>query len=145
MINLDMFKNMTLLKKICIGLFILFVISLVYCLWNRKNLLMIQNNKEKLAEQFNTDNIKFTMYYVNWCPHCVNTKPHFKKILGDKKINGKNVHITMVDCEKNPELAEQANVESYPTIKFSNNGEEVDYNGERTEQGFMSWLKEKLL
>ena len=145
MINLNTLKNMTLFKKISIVLFIIFIISLGYCLWNRKQLVNIQNNKEKIAEQFNTDNIRLTMYYVDWCPHCVEAKPHFEKLVGNKTILGKNVNIEMVDCEKEVEKAAKANIKTYPTIKLNNNGNVIDYKGERNERGIMSWLKRQLL
>ena len=87
------------------------------------------------------------MYYVDWCPHCVSTKPHFKSLMdqhNNSKIGGKTVRIEMVDCEKNPEKAEAAGVEGYPTIKLENNGSTQNYEGERTKKGFLSWLKSKL-
>jgi len=62
----------------------------------------------------------------------------------NKNINGKVLKVAMVNCEKNPELAEAAGVEGYPTIQFELNGKRHNYEGERTESGFMSYIKNML-
>ena len=88
------------------------------------------------------------MFYVDWCGHCKNTKPHFKAFMknNDQKIiNGKKITIQMINCEENQEnanLAQEMNVEGYPTIMASSNGTYFNYDsGPRTEDGFSSWIK----
>ena len=47
----------------------------------------------------------------------------------------------MVNCEKHPELAEKANVDSYPTFVLNNGNK---YTGERTLKGFVNFLKSNI-
>ena len=56
----------------------------------------------------------------------------------------KTLNIVMVDCEKNPELAEKAGVEGYPTFIYEEGDKKEVYNGERNEMGFLGYLKEKI-
>ena len=90
--------------------------------------------------------VVIVLFYVDWCPHCVSTKPHFQKLMAhnNENINGKVLKVAMVNCEKNPELAEAAGVEGYPTIQLELNGKRHNYDGERTEAGFMSYIKNML-
>lgn len=40
-------------------------------------------------------------------------------------------------------MAEQFQIQGFPSLKFFINGEPVDYNGERTKEAISSWLKSK--
>lgn len=143
--DLKFFNNMSKTKVICLVLFVLFVGSLAFCLLNRKNLINTQLLKERtMSESFANSQAKFTMYYVDWCPHCVSTKPHFKNLMNNKELKNLPVKVSMVNCEENPKEAERAGVESYPTIKLEKNNKMEDYPGERTVKGMLNWLKKKL-
>lgn len=129
--------------NLCILLFVAFIAVLVYTIYNRRDLISIQDNKEKENfEYYANSKPSFTMYYADWCPHCVDAKPHFKKLMGSS-WKGK-VALKMVDCEKEPELAKREKIEGYPTIKFVKNGEESIFEGPRTYAGFESFLQKNL-
>jgi len=88
------------------------------------------------------------MYYADWCPHCQKIKPEFKEFMGNGTVNvgGKSVHVDMVQPEKEPEKAKGVDVKGYPTFLYSDaNGRVVEYSGPRTSNGFMEFLKEKIL
>jgi len=62
------FKDLSMVGKICLVLFVVFVLTLGYCLYNRKNLIATQVEKEQqgITESFNTNtDAKMTMYYVD--------------------------------------------------------------------------------
>ena len=82
------------------------------------------------------------MYYVNWCPHCVNTKPEFWKLMNS--LERKNVNTRMIDCEKNYKMCEESGIEGYPTFLLNRNGEVHTYEGERTTVQFLEYLREML-
>ena len=97
-----------------------------------------------------TSNAKssFIMYYADWCPHCQKIKPEFKQFMGNgtMNVNGTNVRLDMVQPEKEPEKAAGVDVKGYPTFLYSDaSGKVVEYNGPRTPDGFMAFLKEKIL
>ena len=48
--------------------------------------------------------------------------------MGTKKINDVKLNFTTVDCDANPDLAEQYKVESYPTIILQNKDQKITYD-----------------
>lgn len=85
-----------------------------------------------------------TLYYTEWCPHCKTVKPDWAKLQQDlhgKSINGKHIVVEMVDCDKDKAKAEAAGVQGFPTIKFTVNGQSMDYSGERNYAAFKSHIE----
>jgi len=115
--------------------FFIFILFFIYSLYNKKNLL------KYIKEDYASNTHNFKMYYVDWCPHCVNAKPHFKKLMNHKKINNHKIKYHMIDCEKNPKLAEQANIDGYPTLILNDHKK---YNGERDYNKFLHFLHKNI-
>lgn len=79
-----------------------------------------------------------------WCGHCKRLKPTYEQVAIDFK-NEPGVVIANVDADaaSNRPLAQKYGVGSFPTIKFfpkGNKEEPLDYDGERTEEAFVSYL-----
>ena len=88
----------------------------------------------------------FTMYYADWCPHCKSVKPAFAEWAKNGFINvgGKNVAVSMVQPEKEPEKAKGKTIKGYPTfILETADGKTFEYEGERTPAGYQKFLEEK--
>ena len=87
------------------------------------------------------------LFYVDWCPHCVSTKPEFAKVvqkMNNQKVNGKNVKVHACNCEGSQveqEVAKENNIQGYPTIKLIKNSEVLDYNGGRNAEEMMDFVK----
>ena len=97
------------------------------------------NNKVSGGEN---SNIKFILYYVDWCPHCKVVLPEWKKLENDKELN--NIHIEKINCEENESAAKDNNIEGFPTILFKHNGKVESYENERSYASFKSFLKSKM-
>jgi thiol-disulfide isomerase/thioredoxin len=88
----------------------------------------------------------FTLYYAEWCPHCKSVKPAFAEWAknGFVSVGGKNVAVSMVEPEKQPEKAKGKSIKGYPTfILETADGQVFDYEGERTPAGYQKFLEEK--
>ena len=88
------------------------------------------------------------LFYVDWCPHCVSTKPEWKKLenLDNKKINNKTIKVLANNCEgSNAEkgVANDVGVEGYPTIKVLKNNSVVDYNGARDANSIKTFVEKE--
>jgi thiol-disulfide isomerase/thioredoxin len=98
------------------------------------------------ASYVSTSPYKFTMYYVDWCPHCHHAKPEFDKLGPIQTIGGKKVLCSAIEAEKNPDAVAGKKISGYPTIQlYDPQGELVqEYSGARTESGFRSFLQGNL-
>jgi len=81
-------------------------------------------------------------FYAPWCGHCKKLAPIYEEVAKKLKHN-KNLVIAKMDSTTN-EVSE-VNIKGFPTIKFWPGGKKsapMDYDGERTEEGFVKWLKQ---
>jgi len=81
-------------------------------------------------------------FYAPWCGHCKQLTPIWDK-LGETYKDHPTIVIAKMDSTAN-EL-EEVKVQGFPTIKLFKKGtnEIVDYNGDRTEEGFTKFLEEE--
>lgn len=94
----------------------------------------------KESININNGSKKLVLYYENWCGHSVRMLPEWAK-LEEENTNG--VEIKKVVCSTDKALCQQERIKGYPTIKYyDGNGGVFDYDGERTKEGFLSFLSE---
>jgi thiol-disulfide isomerase/thioredoxin len=89
----------------------------------------------------------FTLYYADWCPHCKTVKPVFKDFMGDGvlNVNGSSVKVRMVE-EKQIQKGVDPEVQGYPSLLYSDSaGKIVEFQGPRTADGFLEFLKTQVL
>lgn len=79
-------------------------------------------------------------FYAPWCGHCKQLVPVWDK-LGEKYADHASIVIAKMDSTAN-EL-EEIKVQGFPTIKLIKSGtnEVIDFDGERTEAGFVKFLE----
>merc|ERR1711971_930634 len=79
-------------------------------------------------------------FYAPWCGHCKQLTPIWDE-LGEKYADHASIVIAKMDSTAN-EL-EEVKVQGFPTIKLFKKGsnEAIDFNGERTEAGFVKFLE----
>ena len=98
-----------------------------------------------------TDSLKgadtFTLYYADWCPHCKAVKPAFEEWAknGFVSVAGRNIKVRMIQPEKEPEKTAGKEIKGYPTFMLETaDGKSVEYQGDRTPDGYMAFLEENL-
>jgi len=79
-------------------------------------------------------------FYAPWCGHCKQLVPIWDELAENFKDN-EAIVVAKMDSTANE--IEDVKIQSFPTIKFfpKGGGEVVDYNGERTLEGFTKFLE----
>jgi thiol-disulfide isomerase/thioredoxin len=89
----------------------------------------------------------FTLYYAKWCPHCKTIAPIFADFSKDGSINvgGKTVFLTMLEADEDAAKMKGKPVKGFPTFLLEKaNGQNVEFDGERTPEGWKKWLAANL-
>lgn len=82
------------------------------------------------------------MFYAPWCGHCKRMKPEFSKAADELHKEGFQGRLALFDCTQNPKIAEELEIEGYPTVKLFINGQYVkDYKGNRSLPDLKDFMK----
>lgn len=80
-------------------------------------------------------------FFAPWCGHCQRLAPEYEAAA--TKLKG-TLALAKVDCTVNSETCERFGVNGYPTLKIFRNGEESGaYDGPRTADGIVSYMKKQ--
>ncbi|XP_060922697.1 protein disulfide-isomerase [Limanda limanda] len=101
--------------------------------------ILVGKNFEEVV--FNPAKNVFVEFYAPWCGHCKQLTPIWDK-LAEKYKDSDDIVVAKMDSTVNE--IETVKVHSFPTLKFFPAGDDrqvVDYNGERTLEGFTKFLE----
>nr|QVL22810.1 protein disulfide isomerase precursor 1 [Viola betonicifolia] len=89
------------------------------------------------------ENNKFVMveFYAPWCGHCQALAPEYAAAATELK--GEGVVLAKVDATEENELAQEYDVQGFPTVLFFADGVHKPYPGQRTKEGIVTWIKKK--
>lgn len=83
-------------------------------------------------------------FYAPWCGHCKNLAPVYEEAAGRLKKEEQGMRLAKVDATDDKELAEEFEINGYPSIRLFVNGNRTksrDYTGERSAEGIIQWMK----
>jgi protein disulfide-isomerase A1 len=86
----------------------------------------------------------FIEFYAPWCGHCKKLSPIWDE-LASQLSSIKDLVIAKMDSTANE--VESVSVSGFPTLKFyprNSKQNPINYDGERTKDGFLAWLKDKV-
>lgn len=105
---------METVNTVWIAIGLLFIAGLTYYIYVK----YIKKDKKEFVpnEEYVDKYIKYEciLFYTEWCPHCKKTMAEwadYKNGFSDTRAT-----FTLVDCDKNKDMAELYGIDSYPTI-----------------------------
>lgn len=81
-------------------------------------------------------------FYAPWCGHCQALAPEYARAATELKTVG--VPLAKVDATNDMELAQEYNVQGYPTMFFFVDGKPKPYSHHRTSEAIATWVKKKI-
>ena len=138
---------------ICVLVVALIAVGLYYLIKANRNVEHFESQPAELNNLTEKPNPKgndlvIVLFYVDWCPHCVSTKPEWEKLvkkMNNTNVKGHNVKVNACNAEGSQveqDFANENNVQGYPTIKVIKEDEVVDYNGARNAEAMEEFIKE---
>jgi hypothetical protein len=83
------------------------------------------------------------LFKTDWCPHCKKAVPLFDSIKDEyesKLVNGYRVLFKVVDCEREPNVADKFKIEGYPTIKLVKDNQVIEYDAKPDKENLVQFL-----
>ena len=109
----NMLKKINL-EQVCVCVLVVVLVVLVVYYVNKNN------------EGFDSEKPTLYFFFVDWCGYCKKAKPKVAEMENDKSITSR-VNIKRIDCEGSSAekaLAEEYNVNGFPTFKFKGKQDE---------------------
>ncbi|XP_051145451.1 protein disulfide isomerase-like 1-4 [Andrographis paniculata] len=87
---------------------------------------------------------KFVMveFYAPWCGHCQALAPEYAAAAEELKYE--EVALAKIDATEEAELSQKFDVQGFPTVYFFADGVHKTYNGQRSKDAIVTWLKKKI-
>jgi thioredoxin-like negative regulator of GroEL len=90
--------------------------------------LMLANN--------HTQNYKMVYSYSPQCGHCTKFMPVWNEF--ENSVSDNDILLEKVNCRENPERC--VGIEGVPNVTLFKNGRKIQFDGERTVRGLLSFL-----
>lgn len=137
-------------KYLMVALSVIFLIavgyySYIYYVQPKINPSYVENSE--FVEEGPPKEVELFFFYTEWCPHCKTAKPEWHKVKEEyenKTINNTKIIFREVDCDKEEKIADEFNVEGYPTIKLIKNTEVIEYNAKPNYDTLIEFLHSTL-
>nr|UZT28849.1 protein disulfide Isomerase [Nucleocytoviricota sp.]UZT29192.1 protein disulfide Isomerase [Nucleocytoviricota sp.] len=136
-------------ESLILPIFIILLFSIISYILFSKNIKEFINKKFVLNKEFvnkntdNNNNATIIYFYTEWCPYCKKSRPEWNsfKDLVDLQSFKETLTLKEVDCDKNPEIADNYKIEGYPTIKLIYNGEVYDYDAKPESKTLLQFVE----
>ncbi|KAH9615672.1 hypothetical protein KSS87_005755, partial [Heliosperma pusillum] len=100
-------------------------------------------NRGNFWELVNKTKNVMVEFYAPWCGYCQALTPEYAAAATKLKETGSDVILAKVNAIDEPQLGDEFKVGSFPTIYLFTDGQHTPYDGQRTKDAIVSWLRKK--
>jgi protein disulfide-isomerase A1 len=123
---------------ICLSLF-----ANIRCVEEEDKVLVLDDNN--FDEELKKHKSILVEFYAPWCGHCKTLAPEYAKAAEILRGLESPFYLAKIDATVSSELSQRFSIEGFPTLKFFRDGVWKDYDGGRTAEEIVQWVKKKLL
>ena len=105
-------------------------------------------NKEYVSNTLDKDNnedVLIMLFKTEWCPHCKRSMGEWNKFEAHiKDLNETidyNIRTSIIDCDKQEDIANKYNIEAYPSIILLYKNEIYEYDAAADKDNLISFLE----
>lgn len=106
---------------------------------------LMENMDDSAKGALDSTDPTLVFFFAPWCGHCKNAKPEFEKLMNMLKSAGSKIKATMINCDENPEIAQEHEIQGFPTIRYYPSGPKSknykEYQGNRTAEDMMKFIQ----
>lgn len=80
-------------------------------------------------------------FYAPWCGHCKKLAPEYSAAAA--VLKEENLPLAKLDATAQTKAASKFSIQGYPTLKLFIKGTDTEYNGGRTKNDIINWMRKK--
>ena len=119
-----------------IGLFIIFTIISFFVYKKYIKKITYNPNNEYIK---NDKKGELMLFYADWCPHSQNTLKQWYTYK-EKYTGNYSISFSEIDCDKHTNLADDYNIDSYPTIILLVDGKKYIYDAQMNDSTLTQFI-----
>jgi len=98
---------------------------------------------DNFEQTINEKKVVMVKFYAPWCGHCKKMAPEYIKLAQQVKESNEDIVIAELDATVHTKAGAKYEVKGYPKLKLFVDGVPIDYEGERTSDSILRFIRKK--
>ena len=100
-------------------------------------------NSKNFDNAITTNKFIMVHFYAPWIENRKHFAPEYSQAATKLKMEKSDIKLAKIDATTSPDIVAKYQTGRYPALKLFRSGEPVPYNGQRTKESILNWLKLK--